>query len=162
MENASKALLMAAGVLVGVLIISVGVALFNSFAGSSKNIITKLEEKDISEFNNNFLKYYGENIEVTAHDVITIANTAKQSNKEQELENMTSYNDNSNYIQIQVKNDTNFEKKTESDYIDFIKKNMLMADENGNLTKTKLFKCTKVVTSTVTGRVIFVKIEEKN
>lgn len=167
MENASKALLMAAGVLVGVLIISVGVALFSSFAGSNKNIINRLEESKVSEFNNNFLKYYGDNIEVTAHDVITMINVARQNNIKYEVQDNTTYNNNSYYIRIKLKNNNNvynfFEKESESTYINFIKDNMLVKDQNGkDTTTTKLFKCTNIITSTVTGRVIFVEIEDEN
>lgn len=162
MENASRALLMAATVLVGVLIASVGVALFSSFAGSSKDIVDRIEESKISQFNNNFFKYYGESQEVTAHDVITMVNVARANNAEYGVESESSYSHSSPYIRIQVRNIRNFEKKTESYYAQFIKDNMLIEDEAGNLTKTKLFKCTKIVTSNETGRVIFVKIEDKN
>lgn len=155
MENASRALLMAASVLVGILIISVGVALFSSFAGSSKNIIDKIEENKITEFNNKFLKYYGAGKEVTAHDVITIVNAARQNNKE--LEGSRS----PDYIKIQLNTDNNFENKNEQTYIQFIKDNMLVKDENGNYTKTKLFECTQIDISEETGKVVFVKIQDK-
>lgn len=162
MENASKALLMAAGILVAVMVITVGVVLFNSFAGFNQSIIEKLEENKISQFNNNFFKYYGEGKEVTAHDVISMVNIARQNNAEYEIESQTGYNHNSYYIQIQVRDDVNFEKRTESEYNEFIKQNMLVEDDEGKLTKTKLFQCTKIITSNKTSRVIFVKIEDKN
>lgn len=155
MENASRALLMAASVLVGILIISIGVALFSSFAGSSKNIIDKIEENKITEFNNKFFKYYGEGKEVTAHDVITIVNAARQNNKE--LEGSSS----PDYIRIQLNSDNKFENKNEQTYIQFIKDNMLVKDENGNYTKTKLFECTQIDISEKTGKVVFVKIQDK-
>lgn len=154
MENASRALLMAASVLVGILIISVGVALFNSFGGSSKNIIDKIEEGKITEFNNQFSKYYGLPQGITAHDVITIVNLARQNNNELEATSP-------DYIRIQVNTDNNFEKKTENDYIKFIKDNMLVKDENDKYTKTKFFECTQIDVSEETGKVVFVKIEDK-
>ena len=58
MENASKALIMAASILLGVMIISVGVALFNSFVGFSSDITNEIEKKKIEQFNLQFLKYY--------------------------------------------------------------------------------------------------------
>lgn len=161
MENASRALLMAASVLVGVLIISVGVALFNSFGGSSKSIIIKLEESKIHEFNNNFLKYYGKDVEVTAHDVVSMANVAKQANKKNEVEYRNSYSQASEYVQIRVDKEFNFEKQSEDYYGDFIKNNMLEEDEYGNITKTKLFECIKIVTNSENGKVIYVQIETK-
>lgn len=155
MENASRALLMAASVLVGILIISVGVALFSSFAGSNKNIIDKIEESKISEFNNRFFKYYGEGKEVTAHDVITIVNVARQNNNE--LEGTSP-----DYIRVQLNSETNFEKKTEEEYIEFIKNNMLVEDDStGKITKTKLYECTDIKISTETGKVVLVKIQDK-
>ena len=89
MENASKALIIAASVLVGVMIISVGVALFNSFSEFRRSTVQKVEDAKIAEWNNNYLKYYGnytddngkeKPIQVTAHDIVSIANSAKQNN----------------------------------------------------------------------------------
>jgi len=117
-----------------------------------------LEESKIHEFNSNFLKYYGEEVEVTAHDVVTMANVAKQANKINEVENRNSYSQVSEYIQIKVDNDLNFEKKSEDYYGDFIKNNMLQDDGNGSITKTKLFKCTKIVTNSETGKIIYLQI----
>ena len=58
MENASRALIMAASVLLGIMIISVGVALFNTFSEFSRDTLEKVDEKKITEWNNNYLKYY--------------------------------------------------------------------------------------------------------
>lgn len=74
MENASKALIMAAGILIGVLILALMVTLF----ASSKNLFNSYdatkESESIQQFNVNFTKYVGENL--TIHDVITIYNFA--------------------------------------------------------------------------------------
>lgn len=59
MENASKALIMAATMLLGLMIVSVGVALFQSFSDLGKDTIQKVENYKISEWNNTYLKYYG-------------------------------------------------------------------------------------------------------
>ena len=48
MENASKALIMAATVLLGVMIISVGVALFNTFSEFGRDTLQKVEDKRIA------------------------------------------------------------------------------------------------------------------
>ena len=78
MENASKALIMAAEILIGVIIISIGVALFTIFSGYSKETVEEIAETQIAEFNSNFLKYEGH--AVTAHEIITVANYARQNN----------------------------------------------------------------------------------
>ena len=94
MENASKALIMAATVLLGVMIISVGVTLYKTFSSFSAETAKQMQDKQTAEWNNNYLKYYGsqtyydssknkdvtEPIRVTAHDIITIINNARQNN----------------------------------------------------------------------------------
>jgi len=74
MENATKALIMAAGILLGLLII---VFMFTLFA-SSKEVSEKYEQTkqtdEITQFNANFIKYVG--TELTIHQVVTICNFA--------------------------------------------------------------------------------------
>ena len=78
MENASKALLMAAGVLIGILILTLIAIL--SLAGNE--VFSGYEESKTSEmvqrFNSNFTKYTG--IKLTAHQVVTICNYADEAN----------------------------------------------------------------------------------
>ena len=75
MENASKALIMAGGVLIGVLIISLAVYLFVSFGQTSAEINSQNAQKQINQFNSQFTSYEGNNhlagydIKVDAHDV---------------------------------------------------------------------------------------------
>ena len=59
MENASKALIMAGGVLIGVLIISLAVYLFVSFGQTSAEINSQNAQKQISQFNSQFTSYEG-------------------------------------------------------------------------------------------------------
>lgn len=80
MENASKALLMAGGVLLGVLILSLAVFLFTNFGGTSSRIHDNIEENQTAQFNSQFTKYVG-NENVTIHDVVTMANLATENNK---------------------------------------------------------------------------------
>lgn len=146
MENASKALIMAASVLLGVMIISVGVALFNSFSSFGADAAKKIEEKQISEWNNNYLKYYGnttylkdENdknkgtinapIKVTAHDIISIINSASQNNIKHfgdytnEWVNTYSGNENYYYIRIDVPSANNAETWNDTQKIKFLSEN---------------------------------------
>ena len=100
MENASKALLMAGGVLLGILILSLGVYLFTSFGGTSSQIHDNIEANQIAQFNSQFTKYVG-NENVTIHDVVTMANLATENNKYYEfpkMGNMPTGND--NYITV--------------------------------------------------------------
>ena len=84
MENASNALLMAAGVLISIMIISLGTYLFMTFGNYSKDINESLSEKQINEFNAQFSKYETgtENSEheyCTVHDIVTVTNLAKDA-----------------------------------------------------------------------------------
>lgn len=80
MENASKALLMAAGVLVGVLIISLATYLFIDFGTTSAEINKRNEERQLNEFNATYTKY-ADRKDLTLYDIISIANNAKDNNK---------------------------------------------------------------------------------
>ena len=168
MENASKALLMSAAILLGIMIISVAVAIFNTLAGFSQTAIEQMQEKQVSEFNSNFTKYDGQidgkNIPVTIHDIVSLANLAKQSNIENQLQEENGYNENTNYVQVDLKiggtTITKLEKQDVSVYQNLIQNNSLVADENGKLTKTKYFVCTKLLYSSQTGRVMYVSFSD--
>lgn len=175
MENASKALIMAATVLLGVMIISVGVALFNSFSEFGRDTLEKAEEKKIAEWNNNFLKYYGnvmteedtelKPIKVTAHDIVSLANLAKQNNENYELTVANSGNETTYYVQVIVKNvSNNFETFSDDKKNEFLKSNSLKETKNidGEVIETepKYFKCSEPPKiSEVTKRVMCIKFE---
>ena len=137
MENASKALIMAAEILIGVMIISAGVYLFNTFGSYSADATKKIEQAQIDTFNDQFLKYYGsvtkydetkkqdvvEPVKCTIHDIVNLANLAKKNNTELGLENESGYASNTRYIQIDIKGSRskNLEKKKEEDLTKLIK-----------------------------------------
>lgn len=79
MENAAQALYMAAGVLIGLMILSLGVYLFANFGQTSKELHEQIDFNQITEFNAQFTKFEG--IDATIHDVISLANLAVQNNK---------------------------------------------------------------------------------
>lgn len=79
MENASKALLMAAGVLIGILILSLAVYLFASFGAASAEIHKDNETNQTEQFNTQFTSYEGKD-GITIYDVITVANLATENN----------------------------------------------------------------------------------
>ena len=175
MENASKALIMAAEILIGVMIISAGVYLFNTFGGYSADATKKIEQAQIDTFNNQFLKYYGsvtkddetkkpdvvEPIKCTIHDIVNLANLAKKNNSELGLNDETGYSDNTRYIQIDIKGSKNLEKKNEEDLTKLIKVNDLAKDKDSNITaETKYYKCTECNINKNTKYVNYMKFEE--
>lgn len=84
MENASKALLMAGGVLLGIMVLSLGVLLFASFGGTSSQIHDNIEENQTTQFNSQFTSYEGKD-NVTIHDVVSMAKLATQNNQNYEF-----------------------------------------------------------------------------
>ncbi len=79
MENASKALVMAAGVLIGLLILSLAVYLFASFAGTSAELHRENAQKQVDQFNSQFTSLVGKE-GITIYDVVSIANLATETN----------------------------------------------------------------------------------
>lgn len=78
MENAAQALYMAAGVLIGIMILSLGVYLFVNFGQTSKELHEQIYFNQLTEFNAQFTKFEG--IDATIYDVISLANLAAQNN----------------------------------------------------------------------------------
>ena len=123
MENASKALIMAAEILLGVMIISIGVFLFNTMGQYSDETSDQIEQAQLEQFNNQFLKYYGnssifsggtdpitEPIRCTIHDIVNLANLANMYNIQNGFEVTEDISDNPEnnplyYIQIDLRID---------------------------------------------------------
>ncbi len=130
MENASNALLMAAEVLIGVMIISLAVYLFHSFADYSREMNIKMEATILDEFNNQFLKYTDTN--VTLHDILGLASLAKKYDDENELTESDYDEDGekSTYIRIDIGNEKFIEQYSEEKIIKLIKDRSLNIANN--------------------------------
>ena len=97
MENASKALLMAAGVLIGVLVMSLAVYIFIDFGTRSADINKQNAQSQLASYNSQFTSYasyyYSEkdangnetgpiHWKTTIYDIITVRGIAIENNKE--------------------------------------------------------------------------------
>ena len=71
MENASNALIIAGGVLIGVLILSLAVYLFADFGSTSAEINKKTQEQQLVQFNSKFTTYESTEKKWTVYDVVT-------------------------------------------------------------------------------------------
>lgn len=76
MENASKALIIAGGVLIAILLLTLFTYLFSKMANGTSKIYDMMEQSEIAEFNQKFLNYKGRN-DLKIQDVVTIINLAK-------------------------------------------------------------------------------------
>ena len=161
MENATKALLITAGVLIGVMILSLGSYLYYSLSTYLDENQSQIERNELNKFNAKFLKYVNyENdkklFDLTIHDIITAANIAYENNRYYNLDSSNANNPNTLYVEIKAKIDsnkyTNLEEKVKGSIEDFI---------NGNVNEK--FKCTNenIKYSTVTGRIYSITFEKE-
>lgn len=77
MENASKALIIAGAVLIGILIISMGVLLSTTLQKTAKTYYTSMTTNEIQKFNSDITKNFiieNGNTYITAQGIITLKN----------------------------------------------------------------------------------------
>ena len=165
MENASNALIMAGGVLIAVLILTLAVYLISSFGSQSAKMHLQVDEERLNNFNNQYASYLGKD-KLTIYDVITVANMARENNKYYEVSNL---ND-SMYISVELRNksggfiekrmetlsDLEFQGYLEADRSEI---NRNPYDEAQEVLKN--YDCTEVEYDSNTGRVNKVTFQEK-
>jgi len=83
MENASKALLMAAGVLMGILVLSLIVYIYATFSDSTQKSMEQIKLNETVAFNSKYLAYDGRE-DLTCYDILNIANMAIKDNEDDE------------------------------------------------------------------------------
>ena len=146
MENASKALLMAAGVLIGMLIISLAVYLFTSFGTTSAEYHRQNAKQQMDQFNSQFTSYQRDQNDkegITIYEVVTLANLATENNvyyefqkKQQETTGESDY-----YISVKFNNlliEKAYNSSSNIDYNQLIQSDLgKMADTDPTTGETK-------------------------
>lgn len=112
MENASKALIMAGSVLIGIIILSTFVYIFRSSANFAQSYETTVGAKNIVNFNNRFEKFL-DRTDVTMYEILSLINFAKDYNQKDNRDTV-------NGIDVMINNST-YMKKSENDIIKEIK-----------------------------------------
>ena len=147
MENASKALLMAAGVLMGVVILSLAAYLFVTFSSFADDVKSEIANNQLNKFNSQFLAYE-QREDLTVYDILTAVNLAENNNKYYQLEP-----GDTNYITVKVDNSvvnsTDIEKKIKPESLE---KEGEMKEDNLGGKSLKNYRC-NVLLSDITGRV---------
>ena len=148
MENASKALLIAGGFLITILLLTLFSYLYTRMAENTAHIQESLEKHEISEFNQQFLNYEGRgertgSTPLTSQDVATLINLAKDNNENQKFPTQVA-------IYLGSKNDANnlVDSRTYIEWLDT------------NKTLDKKYKCTTVHVDAGTLLVDYVIIVE--
>lgn len=97
MENASKALLMTASILIGLIILSLGVYLVNTFKSFSQDYNDSLEIQRMQQFNAQFTAFSTRS-NISIHEIMTLTNYAKEFNNTNNIEST-----NNQYIKVYIK-----------------------------------------------------------
>lgn len=156
MEDAVKALLIAAGIFIGLMIISLGIVLFSSLSQYVDSTQKMIDENALQKFNQQFTKYINcENIPnaepsftLTIQDIVTVANLAYENNKNYELTSQDGYN---YYVTVKIGDKQEIQESIKDTTAQLLKEN-----------STKKYKCTyeNVRINPNTGRVYEVIFQE--
>lgn len=182
MENATKALLMAASVLIGMLVLTMGVYLYSTIGTYVRQSQEEIEKQSIDKFNIQFYNYLSdENEEFSFQDVVTVANIAYSNNYKYEFPNVKFNNNGTPNIPDEIREAIANEGK--NDYVQVIVKGYMIDEENSTNNQMNLemyvgtpkiladtlkknyslkYKCVGVETSSETKKVYkisFTKIE---
>lgn len=132
MENASKALMMAGGVLIAMLIIALLVRSLGSVAVFQMAQLTEEEQKQLMEFNQKYTKYLNEY--VYGNEVLTLLNKY-----DHDIVYTPEY-----AVEVEIDGDTPTRNDNNYTY---------NAETNSYGNETRYYKCTKIEYNNSTGRV---------
>lgn len=136
MENASKALMIAAGVFIAIIILSIGVALYNQFSTHAEGYIQQRDSVELNKFNSNFEIYINRE-DITAQDVVTVYNKIKK------------YKDKGIEISLGLPSGTTLE--TEEGITEFLKDNMQNSFKCSNITYGVYGQVSEISFGKITG-----------
>lgn len=159
MENATKALIIAAGMLMGIMILSLGVYLYFSLGQYITTTQIEMEANALNKFNTQYTQYVNyddvgnRKFEVTIQDIITLANIAYENNESHGLTGAPStYSTSTYYVAVNIKNvRNNLEKQVATQSAEILSQYL-----------NKKYKCipSNVKVSNTTGRVYSITFEE--
>lgn len=139
MENASKALLMAAGVLIGIMVLSLAVYLYANFSQIYADMNAQNESQKLAQFNTQYT-VYEHRTDLTIYDILTIISYAKENNQNLKDENGVVYSgEEENIISVTLKRGgstiQNAQEKNKNDLNAIIKEDQsnLQEDATGKM-----------------------------
>ena len=81
MENASKALLIAGAILIVILIIAIGMIVYNSSKGTIDEAVSQMSSQEVTMYNNQFTTYEGDRVNgSTVRSLLDIIQTNNSKN----------------------------------------------------------------------------------
>ena len=170
MENASKALLMAGGVLIAILILAILVRSFTTVSNFQKTKLSEEEQAQLVSFNKQYTKYLGQYVYGT--EVISVINKS-QNNKSHKITTIIEFNNSYSYKRKEW--NRNLQKYEEKEIIIEAGKSLEITNENDEVELLdaiteqsnkydplirRAFKCTGIDYDSY-GRVNCIKFVEK-
>ena len=107
MENASKALIMAGGILIAILVIGALMLMFNQIGSYEKAQTSNVKNSQLAQFNIDFERYTDDN-GITGADLVSLANKIIDYNKKTGVSNSVNYDIK---MSLEVENIENFRKR---------------------------------------------------
>ena len=89
MENASKALVMAGGILIAILVVGALLLMVNQIGSYEKAQTTNVKDSQLAQFNYDFERYTDD--EITGADIISIINKVADFNNKEGVSNSVNY-----------------------------------------------------------------------
>ena len=106
MENVSRALIIAGEVLIAVLVLSLAMVVIVKFGKFSANTNKRLSENELNNFNNKFYAFNGR-INITADEIASLINFAKENNDLHEVD-LTNKQNAEYYVDVKILGDGNY------------------------------------------------------
>ncbi len=181
MENATKALLMAGGVLISIIVISLLVRTYGNIGQFKRQQLSAEEAERIEEYNKEYTKYLNQYVYGT--ELITVINNTVYASQKNEVAitlkikfTVDTYTYTRKYIKNGIKKEVTktvkkggeFTLNTETDEIDtfeeFIdaKNDDGSTNENVEQLKNRAFKCDEIKYDNNTGKVNYIHFTEVN
>lgn len=135
MENASKALIIAGGVLIVILVLTLFAYINTKMGSGTSNLYSRLEDRNITEFNQKFLNY-DENNHLRIQEVVSLINMADNANKNNNI---------GAQVEVLVNNASYLNKST--DELKKLLMDLLMDKAD------KTYTCNVIVTGKIVSRV---------
>lgn len=144
MDNASKALIIAGGMLIAIMVASLFVYLFTSYGSYAEDMYDRINERQLAEANNEYTRYEGSD-ENTIYDVVSVINKAKDNNKSLNLNP-----GDKGYIRVSILGENSNLQNLDNNEIT----NLLQIHTKAGT----MFKCNVSETEGVISTVIFTKV----
>lgn len=155
MENAAQALIIAGGVLIGIILLSIAAYLGFTMSEYAANTQAQINRNEANQFNQRFIEYEGlENL--TIQDVITVKNLALEENKKYFGYNAEDdrASDDNDYIDVILEDNLSIYILNESAYLPAPDNDKKCTNENLlNKYLGAKFECTEVELHPVSGKV---------